>query len=208
MKPGGWEHSWPSLSVSFSKVSGIYSKIENKNSIKGRAVGWWLASLWPWQPFTGHFLLHIASISSNFQVSREHASGITFIIHVSAAKVHKEIDRVIGRNQSPSMKDKIKMPYTEAVLNEIQRYINLLPFSMPHTVIQDTKFRQYVIPKVSCVWENWLGWKRQHSPSLGVWGALGSVAGRDVVELQGWKGQNQVVWEGHPVPSVALTLPS
>ncbi|XP_016075363.1 PREDICTED: cytochrome P450 2C23-like [Miniopterus natalensis] len=67
------------------------------------------------------------------------------------AKVHEEIDRVIGRDQSPSMKDKMKMPYTEAVLNEIQRYITLLPSNLPHTVIQDTKFRQYVIPKDTTV---------------------------------------------------------
>ncbi|KAM5320642.1 cytochrome P450 2C23-like isoform 2-T2 [Glossophaga mutica] len=67
------------------------------------------------------------------------------------AKVHEEIDRVIGRNQSPSMKDKTKMPYTEAVLHEIQRYITLLPCSVPHAVIQDTKFRQYVIPKGTTV---------------------------------------------------------
>ncbi|XP_054437326.1 cytochrome P450 2C23-like [Pteronotus mesoamericanus] len=67
------------------------------------------------------------------------------------AKVHEEIDRVIGRNQSPSMKDKMKMPYTEAVLNEIQRYITLLPFSLPHVVTKDTKFRQFVIPKDTMV---------------------------------------------------------
>ncbi|XP_036121825.1 cytochrome P450 2C23-like [Molossus molossus] len=67
------------------------------------------------------------------------------------AKVHEEIDRVIGHNQSPSMKDKMKMPYTEAVLNEIQRYINLLPSNLPHAVTRDTKFRQYVIPKGTTV---------------------------------------------------------
>ncbi|XP_054936783.1 cytochrome P450 2C23-like isoform X2 [Physeter macrocephalus] len=63
------------------------------------------------------------------------------------AKVHEEIDRVIGCNQSPCMKDKIKLPYTEAVLHEIQRYLTLLPSNMPRTVVQDTKFRQYFIPK-------------------------------------------------------------
>lgn len=77
------------------------------------------------------------------------------MIHVSAAKVHEEIDRVIGRNQIPCMKDKMRLPYTEAVVHEIQRYIALLPSSLPHAVIRDTKFRQYVIPKVRCVWEKW-----------------------------------------------------
>ncbi|KAM9197666.1 cytochrome P450 2C23-like [Dugong dugon] len=63
------------------------------------------------------------------------------------AKVHEEIDRVIGHNQSPCMKDKMKLPYTNAVLHEIQRFITLLPCSLPHTVIRDTKFRQFIIPK-------------------------------------------------------------
>ncbi|XP_013361683.1 PREDICTED: cytochrome P450 2C23-like [Chinchilla lanigera] len=67
------------------------------------------------------------------------------------AKVHEEIDRVIGRNQSPSMKDKMKLPYTEAVLHEIQRYITLFPSNLPHAVTRDTKFRQYVIPKGTTV---------------------------------------------------------
>uniref|UniRef100_A0A8C0E1E6 Uncharacterized protein n=2 Tax=Balaenoptera musculus TaxID=9771 RepID=A0A8C0E1E6_BALMU len=67
------------------------------------------------------------------------------------AKVHEEIDRVIGCNQSPCMKDKIKLPYTEAVLHEIQRYITLLPSNMPRTVVRDTKFRQYFIPKGATV---------------------------------------------------------
>ncbi|KAM6184798.1 cytochrome P450 2C23-like [Rhynchocyon petersi] len=68
------------------------------------------------------------------------------------AKVHEEIDHVIGRNQLPCMQDKMKLPYTEAVLHEIQRFIDLLPCNLPHAVIQDTKFRQYVIPKGTTVY--------------------------------------------------------
>lgn len=78
------------------------------------------------------------------------------MIHVSAAKVHEEIDRVIGRTRSPCMKDKMKLPYTEAVLHEIQRYITLVPSNLAHAVVRDTKFRQYVIPKVRGGWESWL----------------------------------------------------
>lgn len=60
---------------------------------------------------------------------------------------------MIGHHHAPSMKDKVKMPYTDAVLHEIQRYITLLPSSLPHAVVKDTKFRHYVIPKVRCVWK-------------------------------------------------------
>ncbi|XP_055281907.1 cytochrome P450 2C19-like [Moschus berezovskii] len=63
------------------------------------------------------------------------------------AKIQEEIDRVIGRHRSPCMQDRNHMPYMDAVIHEIQRYINLVPTSIPHAVTQDIKFRNYLIPK-------------------------------------------------------------
>ncbi|KAL1788042.1 cytochrome P450 2C55, partial [Sigmodon hispidus] len=63
------------------------------------------------------------------------------------AKVQKEIDNVIGRHRSPSMQDRTRMPYTDATVHEIQRYINLIPNNVPHAATCNVKFRNYVIPK-------------------------------------------------------------
>ncbi|KAM9033447.1 cytochrome P450 2B4-like [Sarcophilus harrisii] len=64
-----------------------------------------------------------------------------------AKKVQEEIDQVIGKNRSPELKDRAQMPYTDAVIHEIQRFSDLLPMSIPHCVTQDTSFRGYLIPK-------------------------------------------------------------
>ncbi|XP_040848356.1 cytochrome P450 2C5-like isoform X1 [Ochotona curzoniae] len=63
------------------------------------------------------------------------------------AKVQEEIESVIGRHRSPCMQDRNRMPYTDAVIHEVQRFINLAPTNLPHAVTHDIKFRNYLIPK-------------------------------------------------------------
>ncbi|XP_012621834.1 cytochrome P450 2C18 [Microcebus murinus] len=67
------------------------------------------------------------------------------------AKVQEEIDRVVGRHRSPCMQDRSHMPYTDATVHEIQRYIDLVPTNLPHAVTCDVKFRNYLIPKGTTV---------------------------------------------------------
>ncbi|XP_074010585.1 cytochrome P450 2C19-like isoform X2 [Numenius arquata] len=67
-------------------------------------------------------------------------------------KVQEEIDRVVGRSRKPCVADRPQMPYTDAVVHEIQRFISLIPLSVPRAVTKDLRFREYVIPKGTTIY--------------------------------------------------------
>ncbi|XP_069584344.1 cytochrome P450 2K6-like isoform X2 [Ranitomeya imitator] len=61
-------------------------------------------------------------------------------------KVQSEIERVIGLAE-PQVNHRKDMPYTDAVINEIQRFGNIVPTNVPHATTQDVNFRGYLLPK-------------------------------------------------------------
>ncbi|KAM8953917.1 cytochrome P450 2G1-like [Pelodytes ibericus] len=67
-------------------------------------------------------------------------------------RLHQEIDHVIGSNRAPCIEDRSRMPYTDAVIHEIQRYIDLIPLGLPHRVTQDVELNNYLIPKGTTVY--------------------------------------------------------
>uniref|UniRef100_A0A4X2LJ98 unspecific monooxygenase n=1 Tax=Vombatus ursinus TaxID=29139 RepID=A0A4X2LJ98_VOMUR len=68
------------------------------------------------------------------------------------AKIHEEIQRVIGHNRVPSIKDRQDMPYVDAVVHEVQRFIDLIPLNLPHAVNRDIHFQQYILPKGTTIY--------------------------------------------------------
>ncbi|XP_071999849.1 cytochrome P450 2K1-like isoform X3 [Engystomops pustulosus] len=61
-------------------------------------------------------------------------------------KVQNEIDKVIGFSQ-PQIEHRKEMPFTNAVIHEIQRFGNIAPIGIPRATTRDIAFKGYFLPK-------------------------------------------------------------
>ncbi|XP_047230933.1 cytochrome P450 2J2-like isoform X2 [Girardinichthys multiradiatus] len=91
--------------------------------------------------------------------------GEGFFFSSIDVRVQAEIDAVIGPSRQPSVSDRDNMPYTNAVIHEIQRMGNIVPLNLACVANSDTTLDKYSIPKVSvCVLESsWPGWSYSFS---------------------------------------------
>ncbi|KAM4042261.1 cytochrome P450 2K1-like isoform 2-T2 [Anomaloglossus baeobatrachus] len=64
--------------------------------------------------------------------------------------VQKEIEKVIGSGE-PQMAHRKHMPYTDAVIHEVQRFANIVPTNLPHQTTQDVTLKGFFIPKGSYI---------------------------------------------------------
>ncbi|KAG8544362.1 hypothetical protein GDO81_022613 [Engystomops pustulosus] len=65
-------------------------------------------------------------------------------------KVQRELHSVLESGRLPRFEDRNNMPYTHAVIHEVQRFANLIPH-IPHATSMDTYFKGYCIPKGTTV---------------------------------------------------------
>ena len=65
-----------------------------------------------------------------------------------AERVQEELMRELGAGQGPSLGDRARLPYTDAVLHEAQRLLALVPMGIPRALTKTTRFRGYTLPQV------------------------------------------------------------
>ncbi|XP_064595484.1 uncharacterized protein LOC135462060 [Liolophura sinensis] len=78
--------------------------------------------------------------------------------------LRKEMDSVLGKFRSPTLADRSKMIYAEAVVLELLRWACPTPLLLPRAAEEEVQFRGYTIPKDATVITN--AWKIQHDDSL------------------------------------------
>ena len=81
---------------------------------------------------------------------------LLYLLHNSEieTRLQSEIDEVIGRDRLPSLKDRPKMPYTEAAILEGLRIASAAPLAVPHSVPHDVIYKGYLIPKDTTILVN------------------------------------------------------
>lgn len=76
------------------------------------------------------------------------------VIFVYKERVHREIDSVLTNGRMPTLEDKQRMPYVEAVLHEVLRFCNIVPLGIFRATSQDASVNGYSIPKGTMVITN------------------------------------------------------
>nr|QOV04247.1 cytochrome P450 392A3 [Tetranychus urticae] len=79
-------------------------------------------------------------------------------------RIRLEIKEVIGTEKRPDFSDRLRMPFTQAFLYEVQRIESIVATNLIRRASQDTKIGPYNVPKDSLVLFNF--WSVHHDPKL------------------------------------------
>ncbi|KIM68481.1 hypothetical protein SCLCIDRAFT_955299 [Scleroderma citrinum Foug A] len=72
------------------------------------------------------------------------------------AKVHAELDTVVGKGVLPTFEDQQRLPYLQATIYEVLRWKPVFPLGVPHATTASDVYEGYYIPKGCIViFNNW-----------------------------------------------------
>ena len=78
------------------------------------------------------------------------------------ARVHTEIDEVVGRDRKPRLDDRGNLPYLESTVAELLRIATTTPLSIPHQPTRESTLGGNNIPKDTMMMTNL--WAIHHDP--------------------------------------------
>ncbi|KAJ3547606.1 hypothetical protein NM688_g5385 [Phlebia brevispora] len=79
-------------------------------------------------------------------------------------KAQEEIDKVVGTDRLPTSADRDALPYVDALVTEVLRWITIAPIGAPHCVAEDDEHAGYHIPKGAKILPNI--WAFLHDPEV------------------------------------------
>ncbi|KZT67723.1 cytochrome P450 [Daedalea quercina L-15889] len=86
---------------------------------------------------------------------------LSMVLHPDACKkAQEEIDHVVGDSRLPDFGDRSSLPYVEAVLKEVLRWIPPVPLGLPHRLTEEDTYRSLMIPEGSMMIPNVWGMTR------------------------------------------------
>lgn len=80
------------------------------------------------------------------------------------SRVHAELDQVIGHERQVAWADRLSLPYTSAVLMEVQRWASVVPMNVPRRAVDDVVVQGVRIPKDTNVFINL--WSVHHDAQI------------------------------------------
>ncbi|THV01069.1 cytochrome P450 [Dendrothele bispora CBS 962.96] len=79
-------------------------------------------------------------------------------------RAHEELDRVIGEDRALRLEDFDNLPYCQALINETHRFRPVAPHGVPHAVLKEARYRDYVLPQGTVIFVN--AWGIYHDPDV------------------------------------------
>ncbi|PCH34387.1 cytochrome P450 [Wolfiporia cocos MD-104 SS10] len=69
-------------------------------------------------------------------------------------KAQAEMDLVVGAGRLPNFEDRNSLPFLECVLQEVYRWLPVVPLGVPHQTTDDDEYRGYFIPRGTMIIAN------------------------------------------------------
>jgi len=79
-------------------------------------------------------------------------------------RAQAELDVVVGRDRLPTLDDRPRLPYIEAICRELLRWQIVVPLGVAHMSSEDSVYRGFFIPKGSVLVAN--AWWILHDPEI------------------------------------------
>ncbi|CAN8022318.1 unnamed protein product [Ixodes persulcatus] len=100
------------------------------------------------------FSFFTAGSSTVALVLVKHMLNLSMKADTLQARLQKEIDDVVGRERAPTWEDRLRMPFTMAVIWEMHRWSPAGSLSAPRAAAEDTYIDDYFVPQGSVVTSN------------------------------------------------------